>query len=631
VSGLGAAQLALGQLLALLILAASSSCLGVLLVRRLEPLPPMERWAFATGAGLGGLATILLALGALGRLTPGAVWLLALGCVISGAAWHRRRTAAFAPARRRPRPWALVLWAAAFLPAFLLTLYPPVGFDEIAYHLPFAAAFARAGRLVIVPEHLFPVFPQLAELLFTGILLLAGDVATHVVQYLAMLAIAAAVWAAARRYGSTGWAGPLAAALWLSNPLVQYQAGSGYVDLVYSLFVVLGLLAWERWHEQHGGVLPENWRWLAASGLFLGLAADSKYLGLLWLALLAVLTAVQANHQRRRAAARFVAAAAAAMAPWYLRIFTLTHNPVFPLLARWFPGTGSVFEELVGVGGGGAWLRALPRPPLGGAWPPWLLLTLPWRLAFAPASFGRQSPLSPYYLLVLPLMALYAVRDRRLRRWLFLVIAYAMLWTARDPRFQLPSAALLAVGGGICGARLLASARLAAWRSDLRVALVVSALAASGPLYSCYRIAKLGVPPATEPAREAFLSRQLRGYTAVQWLNQHFDARYALYGIGAENLTYYVQGRFLGEVGGPFAQWRAVPLLGQPDRLRRLLECWGADHLLMVGGEASPWRSDLDLGSGFTPVLRGPGFDLFALQPPATASRPATKPMQCGP
>jgi hypothetical protein len=601
--------LVLRQLLALAVLTTVASLWG----RRamaliLGPTPPrnrLEDWGFAVALGLATLGTVLFLLGLLGGLTPLAVVLLAASSVL---AWRtegaREAASVVAPVGRG----TLLLGALLVLPAFVLSLYPPNGFDETTYHLPLAAAFAHSHHLILVPDVLYPLSPQLLELLFTALLLTAGDVATHTVQLLCLGAITAAVFAAGERFAGRR-AGVVAAALWLANPLVHYQAASAYVDLGMTLFCFLAIMAWERWRE------GESLRWLAAAGALAGSAAATKHLGLLWLALLALATWAAAPRGRRwTAAALYLVSAGATLAPWAARSLWEAGNPVFPLLSGWFPGTGSRLEQAVGVPLAAAWLgsRHWAADTLATVRQPWTLLALPWRAAFDRASFHLQAPLSPYPLMLLPLVAWQALRDRRMRRWLVLIVAYAALGTTADLRFQLPSAALFAVAGGIAVMRALDRPRLARWARPASVAALALAIAALGPLYASYKVWRHGPPPATAAAREAFLLRELPGYRAIQLLNQRCGASYTVFAFDAENLTYYARGRFLGQRGGPYAQSLLAPLRHDPGRLDAALSGWGVDDLLVnhpLRDAAVPFAAEAGrepLARWFRPVLAGP-------------------------
>jgi hypothetical protein len=619
----GALLLILRQGLALGALALLAVLWGRGFLARLVPAATAQPWyeeaGFAVALGLGGFGTALFLVGLVGELT---VPVIALAAVLGALllSWRLPRMIS-APSTAPLGRWVWVVPAALVVPAFALSLYPPTGFDETTYHLPLAAAFAHHHRLVLVPDALFPIAPSLCELLFASLLLVAGDVATHVVQLLCLLALSLAVFAAGERFGDRR-AGILGVALWLANPLVTYQAATAYVDLAFSLFCFLAVMAWERWRE------AGDRRWLVAAGALAGFADGVKHIGLIWIALLAVATWIAAPRSRRWAlSAAFLASAGVTSASWLLRSFWATGDPVFPLLATSFPGLFAGLAQalnapLTGVGGNNHHYVSVMATI---AAHPWSLLTLPWRAAFDRASIGLQAPLAPYWLVVLPLIAATAWWDRRLRRWLALALAYALLGGAGNIRFLLPAVALMAAAGGISGARWLAMRQLRARVSRPTVAILALTMALLGPAYGVYKIWRAGPLPTTPPEREAFLTRRLPGYAALADLNQRCGSRYTLYAFDAENLAYYAQGRFLGQRGGLYPQRPLQPLLTAPASLQAALVPWGVDHLLIVqhpGYDPLVRAPDADFGVWFHALRVLPeGVELFELLDPHGRSR----------
>jgi 4-amino-4-deoxy-L-arabinose transferase-like glycosyltransferase len=405
------------------------------------------------------------------------------------------------------------------------------------------------------------------------------------------------------------------------------------VDLGLTLFCLLAVLAWEHWQQEGSR------RWLVAAGALVGFAAATKHLGLVWLGLLALATWCAAPRRRRAAASGlFLAGAGAVLLPWVVRSVVETANPIFPLLTDWFPSAGSRLERAAGAPLAPGWLGTSHYVAhlVAARRQAWALVSLPWRVAFDRQGFHHQAPLSPYSLLLLPVVAWYAWRERRLRRWLLLIAGYAALGTTTDPRFQLPSVALLALAGGIGVARALArleTTRWARWSRPASVATLALAVVALGPLYAGYKVWRHGPLPATAAAREAFLVRELPGYRAIQSLNARCGAGYTLFAFDGENLTYYTRGRFLGQRSGPFAQRPLVPLLRDPERLHAALLAWGVDDLLVnhpfepypplalaAGTPASPGAAFRGERAGqglappwFQPLPAAPPPELFAL------------------
>ncbi|MFL6292475.1 MAG: hypothetical protein ACJ759_16400, partial [Thermoanaerobaculia bacterium] len=152
----------------LALLAVTAWLAGRLATRRWIAMEGLERLAVPAALGLSLLAHALFALAALGLLTRSALILLVAAIHLLGIPVWRQELAGM---RWRWRTVLGVLLAVA--PVFVLALYPPTGFDETLYHLPFARAFAETGAVPFLPELRVPVFPPLNELLFAGMLLLA--------------------------------------------------------------------------------------------------------------------------------------------------------------------------------------------------------------------------------------------------------------------------------------------------------------------------------------------------------------------------------------------------------------------------------------------------------------------------
>ncbi len=516
----------------------------------------LERDAVSTALGLALLAHLLLFLGLAGLLRPGPVLILAAAVHAWGFPVWRERIQEI-----RPRPaWAL---AALALPLFLLALYPPTAFDATMYHLPFARTFAESGGVPFLPDLRFPVFPQANEILFAAAMLFAGDVASHVVQLFVTLLTAGLLVA----WGRGAWnpaAGWLAAAVFLGNPVVVHLAGTAYIEPGLALFVTAGIFALDRWRLGGGR------GWLVLAAVFIATAADVKYLGLFFLGVagLVVILAGRARPaaSRFRDALLFSAVAAAFLAPWYLRIYVHTGNPLFPFLP--------------GLFGDNFWAVKIPSDP-GGPGPLVRLVRLPWDLVFERQRSGGQPPFSPVYLAALPLLAAGAVRDSRVRFPLLIAGAFGLAWTRLPPDSRylvavLPLASLAVAGAA---APWLGRSRFSASRWGAAVLCLGCFL--PGWLYAGYRIQRQGPPPVTAERREAYLARKLPGYPALAHLNRTRGSGYTVWALYAENMVYFAEGRFLGDWFGPASFPRVLPAGRDAGSFHSALRRTGATHLLI--------------------------------------------------
>ncbi len=550
------------HLLALLLLAATAWVAGRMALRRWLDIEGLEGFAVATALGLGLLAQLALLLGLLGILTLGPLIAAVAGIHLLGIREWRQWWG-----RRLPiLGWLL----AALAPLFVLALYPPVAFDETLYHLPFAREFARSGSVPFLPELRFPVFPQLSEVLFAGMLILAGDVAAHLVELLAAGTTAALLVSWGARAGSprAGW---LAAAVCLGNPIVVHLAAIGYIEAGLILFTTAALYSADRWRDSGR---PE---WLVLAGVLAASAAGTKYLGLFFVGALFLWLAAAARG-RLREPLLYALAVVAVMAPWYLRILVHTGNPLFPFAASLF--------------GDNPWyIYPVPAGPLAERLA--ALIELPWNVVFDRAQVNHQPPFSPVYLVGLPLLVLAALRDRRARWLLGMTAAYGscFMFLAPDSRYLtlvLPAASLALA--------LALEPWLRRWRPAAAIALVVLAFL-PGWLYAGYRIARHGPLPVTVAQRERYLERALPLYPAVRHLNRLRGREYTAYGVHAERMVYLAEGVWLGDWNGPASYARVLPALTDPARLRNVLGKLGAGYLVVPRGvgveipDSPEWRT----------------------------------------
>jgi len=264
----------LRNLIAICALGGAAVICGYRMTAGLGTADRFERALASTVLGLGGLATLIFALGVFGLLYPAVVIsviavlvaVCALPSIPSAIDLTTGWSKAFSPVS--------IAIALALAPIVALALYPPIGFDATLYHLPYAKLFLASHRLMFASQLRYPVFPQLNELLFTAMLMVTNDVGAQLVQTLAAILTAAILIAWGRR-SNTPLAGWIGAALWLGNPLVVYLATSAYIECGLALFFTAALWASERWRE------TEDVGWLVCAAAFAGFAAASKYPGLL--------------------------------------------------------------------------------------------------------------------------------------------------------------------------------------------------------------------------------------------------------------------------------------------------------------------------------------------------------------
>lgn len=594
-----ALRLGFGFLLPVLGLGLTACVLGRTAMRwsflGIETAGRLERWAVSAALGLGLVAHLLLLLGLAHLLRPVPVLLIAAGIHALGIPAWRELARDLQPGWR----WGIAVTAiVAVTPLVLLALYPPTAFDATLYHLPFARAFVESGGVPYLLDRRVPVFPQVNEILFAAVMLFGPDVAAHGVQLLmTLLSAALAVEWGGRTFPDRPWVGWLAAAIFLGNPIVVYLASTGYIEAGLTLFVTAGLYGLDRWRAGGGR------GWLILAAVLIATACDVKYLGLFFLGVagLGVLLAGRGRTvpARLRDGLLFGAVGLAFLAPWYLRIYAFSGDPLFPFLPRIF--------------GANLWAPTKvpePQQPHGDHLAHWL--RLPWDLVFRRELYNQQPPFSPFYLPAIPLLLWGAVRDRWVRAALLVAGIYTLVFTFLPPdgRYLEPILPLASVA-------VAASLAIA---FDVRIPRrAIAALCLlcflPGWLYAGYRMRKQGPLPVTPAQRESYLSRSLPFYPAVAWLNRTRGSAYTVWALHAESMAYLAHGRFLGDWFGPAGFARVLSGVRTPEDLERKLRGLGADHLLVTENGGLPFPEDGAFRRWFTPLYADAHARVYALRP----------------
>jgi len=342
-------------------------CLGALALRnRLAP----PEIALALGAVIESLLVFVLLLCNAGYRPV----FLVISVLAIAASWK------FAPVRLPckltiPRAGLVILIPYAVW-YFVNALAPEITPDGITYHLALPREYVRLAGFT---GHLtfYDLVPQGMEMLYTVAYAFGRHAAAKLVEFAFFVSGLLLIFRLARRLGFTATASLVPAALYFCAPVIGLTGSSSYNDAagVFFLLAALYLLLEER---------------LFAAGLCAGFCYAIKMPG--------ILVPVCAGswmlaRRRPRAASKIAIGAAIAIAPWMIRAFALTGNPLAPLANRVFPNPYFHIATETGLAEG---LRSLGkvRPA-----------QVPWELALGGGLAGVYGPL----LLLLPL-GLFALR-----------------------------------------------------------------------------------------------------------------------------------------------------------------------------------------------------------------------------
>ncbi|MGZ4808546.1 MAG: ArnT family glycosyltransferase [Thermoanaerobaculia bacterium] len=559
-------SLVAGQLLTFLVVALTAYAAGQWITRTIHFRGGLEELAVACTLGIGVIGTLLYLIGRPGLLYRPVV--LALGVLIHLAAipqWRRvatRLRAWWGSSTRGERSSIvlLLILAAAIIPAFVFSLYPPNTYDETCYHLPIASLFVREHAVVFDDTLRFPLFPQLGEMMFSAILMWAGDVRTHVVELLAAVLIALLMPGAFEEHDRHG--SYVAAAFWFGNPIVTLYAGASLVDFVVTMFCTLSWIAWLRWNREG------EQRWLLVSALAAGFGAATKYTALYFIVAIGVLTFVRGLRDRRwRPAAAFAFVAFLVTCPPYLRNIVETGNPVFPYFSVEF-GRSDWTTSIDRHGH-----RALPDRLLSS---PASFLVRPWRVVADREHLAGLPPLSAILFVAAPFAIYGVIRQRSLRVIALVLIVYAYAVNARDVRFLLPVVPFACIATWVGLQPVLARSK------NRRLAFAAVAFVATTPAlaYAAIKFAQRGPVPVTLDERDTFLGERMPVYRALKYLNETRGSQYSVYVAAPASAHYFAKGRYLGDVMGPY-RYSRVTQTRSVSELHAVLRSMRATHLIV--------------------------------------------------
>lgn len=179
--------------------------------------------------------------------------------------WHLRRITLFS--------FFVILFILQALVNLIGVLGPELAFDALWYHLTIPKLYLQNHSIFFIPEGLlyYSAMPKLGEMLYIGGLAFGNEILPKMIHFSFGLLSCLALYKIQRKFF-----GPLISmigvVIFYSNLVVAWESITAYVDLIRTFFDVMALWAFINWLDE------KNRKWLIRSAIMVGLAITTKLL-----------------------------------------------------------------------------------------------------------------------------------------------------------------------------------------------------------------------------------------------------------------------------------------------------------------------------------------------------------------
>ena len=395
--------------------------LGGLFARRILDLKTNFFMAFFFGCGL---AIVFLFLGGLFGIFSSTFFLifiiLALLFAISG--W--RRLAKWQMNFNKKELVLIALVIIVLLLAGLASLSPPLKNDTLYYHLGLPKLWAGDGGIHFYPTIALSATALNGELLVTPIV---GRISPEAAQFIVFLIGVITMLLLAEELNRFVGANQYLGLLFLAAvPLYISGLADGKNDYLAAGFCLVSTFLYFDYLK------ARNAKYLILAGVFAGLAAGTKTNCLIFVMSITILTVF--GRPRFKDLLLFILGILIFGAPWYLRAFIITGNPVYPFYNTIFHS--GYWRDIFDGFNQAAMPVSEKRNPAN-------FILSPFKLVYLPDLFrGRLGPL-PFILL--PLFIFIKNHPRFIHRALWISAIFYAAWFSvwANARYLLPAAMLL--------------------------------------------------------------------------------------------------------------------------------------------------------------------------------------------
>jgi len=508
-----------------------------------DPDPTIQTLPVGLAVGIGVIALITLAVGALNILYGYVLWLaVAILGLISWRTIANALRTIFRSIGTDLHPAEILLAALiAFALAISLIncLAPLVANDALVYHLNLPKIYVDSHHLARLPFNVYANMPHNGEMLYTALYAMAGETGARGFYFVLIVIAASTLYWAARAH-STRLAALVATSAFIVQPLIVDHRIVCNVDILLTFLtltavVLLGL--------DRTGPLRKS----LVFGILLGFMLGVKYTSIgIVIGIIVAWLLVTKNRSLKHLVITLLVALAV-FTPWMIKNELYAGNPFYPMLVKVFGGInwdGTQSQRLI------SWQRSMG---MGRSLADYLTLPLNIFLRGKPGlNYARfDGTLTPVPLILLPLVFLR--RNRRIYSLLVVAAVGFVFWmlTSQQLRFLMPVVALIALAGAFgldnlsqrLGTRVVAGVAIAIFAVGLSGLLLPDQY--GNPIASSAFCDRLPVVMGFE-SKHDYLARTLQPYDIFTYANINLPPDEPVLLVW-ENRAYYLDHPYIAD------------------------------------------------------------------------------------
>ena len=405
---------------------------------------------------------------------------------------------------------------------FIGIFIPEISFDALWYHLTIPKLYIDIGKITFIPGGLlyYSALPKMGEILYISALFIDGTTLTKFIHFFFSLLCLISLYGFSRIFVSKKFA-LLSVLIFYSNLVVLWESTASYIDLIWTFFEIISFWSFFRY------ISSKNKKDLILSALFLGFAAGTKLLGIRDIVLIIVFITILGFVEKKNFLTIFKdiilysTTFMIVLSPWIIFSYFYTNNPIYPFLTNIYSlSTTDLFN--------------------------FLNILREYTILF----IKSPDPISPIYIIVLPLIFIYFTSLNLKSKYLSIFVLLSLiLWyltyqVGAEGRYMIPYLALYST---LCSILILKSNTYI--RKTLLI--IVFIIAFSSILYR--GIATLRFLPVVfgQESKGDFLTKNLNFdfgdfYDTDGWFAENIRENDKVLLIGFHNL-YYVDFPFVHE------------------------------------------------------------------------------------